>query len=73
MSQSSDSPQGPSFYEPPDTNTDPMPVHTKMTMEFQETEFILDYGTGVTSEEIDDSGLNLQYYEENKDELNRYD
>ena len=68
-----DSPQGPSFYEPPDTNTDPMPVHTKMTMEFQETEFILDYGTGVTSEEIDDSGLNLQYYEENRDELNRYD
>lgn len=48
-----DSPQGPSFYEPPSNSTDPMPVHTKMTMEFQETEFILDYGIGVTNEEVD--------------------
>jgi hypothetical protein len=50
-----DSPQGPSFYEPPSPTAHPMPVHTRMTMEFQETDFILDYGDGLTSEEMENS------------------
>ena len=50
-----DSPQGPAFYEPPTDSTDPMPVHTKMTLKFQETEFILSYeNSTVTNEEMDD-------------------
>ena len=50
-----DSPQGPSFYEPPDTNSDPMPVHTRMTMAFRESEFILAYPNSLTSEEYQES------------------
>jgi hypothetical protein len=44
--------QGPAFYEPPKGQDEPMPVHTRATMNFQETEFIIDYPkTGNTSED----------------------
>ena len=47
--------QGPAFYEPPRSQDEPMPVHTKATMNFQETEVIIDYPMDwKTSEEWDD-------------------
>jgi len=44
-----DSPQGPAFYDPPDSGKDPMPVHTKLDLNFMESEFILEYD-GKTSD-----------------------
>ena len=35
MNLNFDSPQGPSFYDPPDKNKEPMPVHTKMQLSFK--------------------------------------
>ena len=46
-----DGPQGPSFYDPPDSGSDPMPVHTKLDLIFQETEFILEYDGKTTDED----------------------
>lgn len=43
MNLNFDAEQGPSFYDPPDKNKEPMPVHTKMQLSFRETEFILSY------------------------------
>jgi hypothetical protein len=43
MNMNFDGPQGPSFYDPPTSGKEPMPVHTKLDMSFQETEFILEY------------------------------
>ena len=43
MNLNFDAQQGPSFYDPPDKNKEPMPVHTKMQLSFRETEFILSY------------------------------
>lgn len=43
MNLNFDAQQGPAFYDPPDKNKEPMPVHTKMQLSFRETEFILSY------------------------------
>ncbi len=74
-----DGPQGPAFYDPPDSGKDAMPVHTKLDLVFQETEFILEYD-GKTSDKDDFVGNYMSriegdtaYYERNKDELNKYD
>tara|TARA_B100000131_G_scaffold309133_1_gene339234 strand:+ start:5989 stop:7068 length:1080 start_codon:yes stop_codon:yes gene_type:complete len=43
MNVNFDGPQGPAFYDPPEKGQEPMPVHTKLDLVFQETEFILEY------------------------------
>ena len=55
MNLNFDAQQGPSFYDPPDKNKEPMPVHTKMQLSFRETEFILSYkGVSTDNAEIND-------------------
>ena len=55
MNLNFDAQQGPSFYDPPEKNKEPMPVHTKMQLSFRETEFILSYkGVSTDNAEIND-------------------
>ena len=67
MNMNFDGPQGPSFYDPPTAGDEPMPVHTKLDMSFQETEFIIEYNNTTSDNyEIRDEFTNRTWEEKEK-------